>query len=795
VSDLQYLIYAALAGVIRENPILSAIPVDEESPDAYFVRLPSIDLQRSVFFIKRCQPLVVADTGEDRELDIILQDQHNTNFKSDYGSLPFWRLLILTTPGVQNQFTASFIFHHAIGDGVSGLIFHNAFRDALEVAYLSPSSLDPKFEHITTSNGALLLPPLEELHPLPIQESPTKPPTTTLKEWTGNAIHPPCKSRYKTLYLSPSSSTAFVQECKKRNLSVTSALSSLVATVLFGILPPTTEALTCIIPVNLRPWLQLTRDMADKAIGTYFDAFKVQQRRTNQNIQDPSSTDIWPGAHETSKEITKYLTSNSSPSGEPYTAVAVFKIIPDVSVIFTSTLGKDRDTAFEVSNLGVFSASTKTGADHLWQVGRVTFSRSSVVSGSAVTMSAVSGGDGGLTIGFSWQEGVVEDSVVDSLVDGVKKYLEGCPPTIGPVVNVHEDVPTKPIPYSQAAQLDSRIKIPRPIIDPALAPIIDSFPLPEELDINFLRGLAAGGGNEAFVCNADTILKAKPHLKHAEHSISAPDGNTVILSVFAPKEPTSAALAALYHLHGGGMVSGDRFGGVAELMDLLEGIECVVVSVEYRLAPETRAPGPAKDCHAGLVWISENAASLGVDPAEIVVLGMSGGAALAAATCLMARDSNSPAIRIKAQMLLSPMLDDRCDSVSDHQFEYGSSWCGVTNRMAWEHVLGDDRGTDNVTPYQSASRATDLSNLPPTYIDAAECEVFRDPAVTYAMNMWRCGSTCELHVWPGAFHLFDGMDNPDVPLIRAAIVAKCTWLKRIMVPKAKLPSLSSISLE
>ncbi|KAL9620746.1 MAG: hypothetical protein Q9160_004759 [Pyrenula sp. 1 TL-2023] len=340
-----------------------------------------------------------------------------------------------------------------------------------------------------------------------------------------------------------------------------------------------------------------------------------------------------------------------------------------------------------------------------------------------------------------------------------------------------------PIPYPQAAQLGSGIDTPRPVIDSALVPLVDSFPLTEELDIDFLRGVADGVGDNAFVYNADVILQSNPHLKHEEHYILGPDGNTIVLSVFAPKESTSAALPALYHIHGGGMVSGDRFTAVTELMDLLKGIECVVVSVDYRLAPETRAPGGAEDCYTGLVWMSESAASLGIDPAEIVVWGVSGGAALAAVVCLMARDRNSPTIPIKAQMLLSPMLDDRCKSLSDQQFEHGVPWCGVTNRMAWEHVLGEDRGSDKITPYQSPSRATDLSNLPPTYIDTAECEVFRDPAITYATNMWRSGSTCELHVWPGAFHLFDGMDNPDVPLIRAAIVAKHTWLKRIMVSK------------
>jgi acetyl esterase/lipase len=342
------------------------------------------------------------------------------------------------------------------------------------------------------------------------------------------------------------------------------------------------------------------------------------------------------------------------------------------------------------------------------------------------------------------------------------------------------EMSTYPFPYSQAARLDPRIKIPRPAIDATLAPIIDSFPLPEELDLNLMRNYAGNEEGETVFNQSDSIIKSAPHLKHREFVIPGPQGNnSVVLSVFMPKEPTSAALPALYHIHGGGMVAGNRFSGVTELLDIMKGIEFVLLSVEYRLAPETRAPGPAEDCYAGLVWTSENTASIGVDPAQIVVLGSSGGGTLAAAACLMARDRQIPAIPVKGQMLLSPMLDDRCDTISDQQFEYGSPWSGVSNRMAWAHVMGEDRGTDKTTPYQSPSRATDLSNLPSTYIDAAECEVFRDPAVSYATNMWRCGSTCELHIWPGAFHLFDGMDNPGVPLIHDAVTAKRNWLKRI----------------
>lgn len=345
-----------------------------------------------------------------------------------------------------------------------------------------------------------------------------------------------------------------------------------------------------------------------------------------------------------------------------------------------------------------------------------------------------------------------------------------------------------PFPYSQAAKLDSRIKIPRPIYDPVLAPMLDSAPMPEEFDIDFMRGVSSGDqdcSHGSFIFNATTILNDKPHLTHTEYTIVGPDNNAIILSVFMPKEAAVAPRPALYHIHGGGMVSGDRFTALTPVIDLLEDIDYVVVSVEHRLAPETRAPGPAEDCYAGLVWVSEHAARLGIDPAAIVVFGVSSGGLLAAATCLMARDRKSPEIPIKGQMLYSPLLDDRLQTLSDQQFEYGNPASTAWIRSIWQHVLGEAYGSETVTPYQIPGRATDLSNLPPAYIDVGECEVFRDSSIAYAAMMWRCGSTCELHVWPGAFHGFDVLDNPEIPLIHIANQAKRNWFKRAMKPETK----------
>lgn len=418
--NLNSLILKTVARVILKHGILFAIPVDEDSPNAYFARLDSIDLARSVTFMTRSQSR--PSGNEDAELDALLQAQHNTNFKSEYGSLPFWRLIITYDSDLREAFTASFIFHHAIGDGAAGLIFHKEFRNALNIVVLSDLKCGPDSTVVYAPIDIKLLPPIEYLHPLPMNDTPAQPAPHGIKGWTGGLIRAPCVTHYRTLYVSPTVSQTFIQQCKKRGLSVTAAIPSIIAKEFFDVLSGDVDALTCIIPVNLRPWLNLSD--SGNAIGTFIDAFKVLLRRSDHVINEDNTPRVPLGASGTSKEIARYLTGNLSPTGEPYTAIAVFKTIPDVAVVFNSTLGKPRDAAFEVSNLGAFTGSAAAGEDTPWQLGRTIFSRSSVVSGAAVTMSLVSGGDGGLNMGFSWQEGVVDDDVVDKLMQGVRRHFE-----------------------------------------------------------------------------------------------------------------------------------------------------------------------------------------------------------------------------------------------------------------------------------------------------------------------------------------------------------------------------------
>lgn len=260
------------------------------------------------------------------------------------------------------------------------------------------------------------------------------------------------------------------------------------------------------------------------------------------------------------------------------------------------------------------------------------------------------------------------------------------------------------------------------------------------------------------------------------HTATAPDGADVPLILVRPADAVGP-LPVLYTIHGGGMVMGTYRQGLGALAKgHARESGCAIVSVEYRLAPAHPHPVPVEDCYAGLVWTAEHGADLGLDTERVIVFGGSAGGGLAAAVALMCRDRRGP--HLIGQMLMCPMLDDRNDTPSAHQMRGLGIWDQEANHAGWTALLGDRRGRTDVSPYAAPARATDLSGLPPAFIEVGSAETFRDEDVAYATAIWQAGGSAELHVWPGGFHGFSMAEH--TAIAQDASIPSGRWLRRIL---------------
>jgi acetyl esterase/lipase len=253
----------------------------------------------------------------------------------------------------------------------------------------------------------------------------------------------------------------------------------------------------------------------------------------------------------------------------------------------------------------------------------------------------------------------------------------------------------------------------------------------------FAELMAAGGAAEQTGIRIET----------EDLQIPGPAGAPkVTVRVYRPADQ-SGPLPALLYIHGGGMVIGSHETEDPITRRLAAEVNCVAVSVDYRLAPEHRHPAAVEDCFAALQWMTGNASSLALDAGRISVYGGSAGGLLAAATALLARDRGGP--QPAFQMLLYPMLDDRCHTPSCREIQDIGIWDGWAHREAYEALLGSDLAAD---AYAAPARAGDLSGLPPAYIDVGELDALRDESIEYASRLMGAGVPTELHVYPGAYH-------------------------------------------
>ena len=203
---------------------------------------------------------------------------------------------------------------------------------------------------------------------------------------------------------------------------------------------------------------------------------------------------------------------------------------------------------------------------------------------------------------------------------------------------------------------------------------------------------------------------------------------------------------AILNLHGGGFVAGTAEREDGAMRALAVALNAVILTIDYRLAPETPYPGALYDAVAALRWLHDQADTLTIDRARIAVRGVSAGGGLAAGLALHARDHHGPAIAFLS--LVYPMLDDR---TGPHPVAGTYVWPIAANRFAWSSYLA---GIEQVPVYAAPARAQDLAGLPPTFIAAGAIDLFANEDIAFAQALMRSGVPTELHVYPGAYHGF-----------------------------------------
>lgn len=260
--------------------------------------------------------------------------------------------------------------------------------------------------------------------------------------------------------------------------------------------------------------------------------------------------------------------------------------------------------------------------------------------------------------------------------------------------------------------------------------------------------------------------------KVGERSIDGPDGPMTV-RIYTPKGVVPFPLMVFFHGSGFVLCSLDTHDGMCR--NLAAGIGCVVVSVDYRLAPEHKFPAGPDDCLAATRWAAAHAAELGADPSRIMLAGDSAGGNMAAVTALRVRDEGGPAL--VGQMLLYPVTDYHTPGTPSY-VENGEGYGLTRDTMEWfwAHYLGTAEQANH--PHASPLRAPDLSRLPAAYIVSAEYDPLRDEAERYGDRLRAAGVPVEVTRRPGMNHGFlfwvgrvAGADS--------AMAEACAWGRRI----------------
>lgn len=244
-----------------------------------------------------------------------------------------------------------------------------------------------------------------------------------------------------------------------------------------------------------------------------------------------------------------------------------------------------------------------------------------------------------------------------------------------------------------------------------------------------------------------------PGVTAEDRTVPGPeDSPDVTVRIYRP-EKQAGRLPALLWIHGGGYMFGDIDQEDFTAKRFASAAECVVVSVDYRLAPEHPYPAPLEDCYAAFKWLSAHADELGIDRSCIAIGGASAGGGLASGLAILARDRAE--VKTIFQLLVYPMINDcniapACDVLPETLF-----WTRENNMIGWRSYLGCEPGGEGISCYAAAFRAIHLEGLPPAYITVGDLDLFSQEDIEYSRRLIEAGVPAELHVYPGGCHAFD----------------------------------------
>ncbi|KAL6412400.1 Alcohol acetyltransferase [Ilyonectria robusta] len=403
-EELIPALFRALGIVVEEHPILSATLVDAEKKPR-FVRLDSVDLERIVTFLDYADKVPVPG---DASLDVILERQHNVSFKYDEPTSVLWRLAVLYSLKDRSEFTVCLCFHHSIMDTKSALVFHHH----LEAALYSPSTNG--CTTIVESSKKPLLPPMEAVFQPKLScgvlrnlQNPDQPPEAA---WSGAVQTTPVHTRFSSLVLSPALIAGLKRQCDLHSVSLTALLMSITANAFFQVLPSEYTFLWGDCAVSLRPFL--SSSITERSLGCYVGSFSERFERFNVSI--------WDDSKRTKSTIDNLRKTNGKDM--PVTFLQEVSDMCDMREWLSEKMGKRRWAAWELSNVGTLA---QAGAPERakCQIKTLLFSQSASACSGAIKISVATGRDQRMTLGFSWQEDVVEKPIVAELIQEMNRLV------------------------------------------------------------------------------------------------------------------------------------------------------------------------------------------------------------------------------------------------------------------------------------------------------------------------------------------------------------------------------------